>query len=63
MSTRILLGIILLVAGIFQTVTVFLLYKGHQHYMLKLMKRPFAMVFYAIFAGIMYFIGIKFLLK
>ncbi len=61
MHTNKLVGFILLLAAIFQTITLFLLYKGHNHYILKLMKRPFAMVFYAIFAGIMYFAAFKFL--
>lgn len=56
-----LVGIIVLVAAVFQTITLYLLYKGNQHYILKLVKRPVAMVFYAIFAGIMYFVAFKFL--
>lgn len=61
MHSNKLVGLVLLVAAVFQTVTLFLLSRGHNHYILRVMKRPFAMVFYAIFAGIMYFAAYKFL--
>ncbi|HVB04572.1 MAG TPA: hypothetical protein VNE41_12735 [Chitinophagaceae bacterium] len=62
MSSRIVFAVIFLLGAIFQTITIILLLRGNDHYILKVMKRPLAIGFYLIFAVILYYLALRFLL-
>lgn len=62
MNLKIVFGVIFLLAGIFQTITVWLLARGNDHYILKYFRRGIAMVFYGIFALVLLVLGFRTLL-
>lgn len=62
MSYRIVFVLIFLLGGVFQSITVLMLIRGSDHYILKVFRRPLAIAFYLLFAVIMFALGIKLLL-
>jgi len=56
-------GIILFIAASLQALSVFLMVRGHEHYLMKVVNRRVAMVFYSIFAVTLYIVAIKMFLR
>lgn len=54
MRTQTLFGILFLLGGIFQSITAYLIYQGHQHYILRFANRKLGMIIYIIFALILF---------
>jgi len=54
MRTQTLFGILFLLGGIFQAITAYLIYEGHNHYIIKLVNRKVGIVIYIIFALLLF---------
>jgi len=57
MKTQTLFGILFLLGGIFQAITAYLIYQGHEHYILRLANRRVGMILYIIFALLLFFLA------
>jgi uncharacterized membrane protein HdeD (DUF308 family) len=57
MRTQTLFGILFLLGGIFQSITAYLIYQGHEHYILRFANRRIGMIIYIIFALILFFLA------
>lgn len=57
MSIQTLFGILFLLAGIFQAITVILIYLGHKSYVLRFISRKVAMVLYSLIAFFLFFLA------
>jgi len=63
MTTQTLFGILFLLGGIFQSITAYLIYKGHGHYVLKLANRKIGVVIYVIFALLLFVLAYIYLFE
>lgn len=57
MRTQTLFGILFLLGGIFQSITAYLIYQGHDHYVLRFANRKIGMIIYIIFALILFLLA------
>ncbi|PUZ27128.1 hypothetical protein DCM91_07860 [Chitinophaga costaii] len=57
MNSHIIIGVIFLLGGIFQSITAFLVFRGHQHYAVRFLGRKGSAVLYLLLACLMYFIA------
>lgn len=57
MNSHLIIGIIFLVAGLFQSVTAFLLFRGQQHYTMRFLGKKGSAIFYLLLACLMYFLA------
>jgi len=57
MRTQTLFGILFLLGGIFQSITAYLIYQGHEHYVLRFANRKIGMIIYIIFALILFLLA------
>ena len=61
MSGHLLFALIFLLGAIFQSVTIFFLIRGSDHYILRLVKRPVAIGIYGLVVLAMIYLSIHFL--
>ena len=57
MRTQTLFGILFVLGGIFQAITAYLIYQGHEHYILRFANRKIGMIIYIIFALILFLLA------
>jgi hypothetical protein len=57
MRTQTLFGILFLLGGIFQSITAYLIYQGHDHYILRFANRKLGMIIYIIFALLLFLLA------
>jgi hypothetical protein len=57
MRTQTLFGILFLLGGIFQSITAYLIYQGHDHYILRFANRKIGMIIYIIFALLLFLLA------
>ncbi|HEU4556052.1 MAG TPA: hypothetical protein VFS25_24610 [Chitinophaga sp.] len=57
MSTQTIFGILFLLGGIFQSITAYLIYQGHEHYIMRLTNRKIGIVIYIIFALLLFLLA------
>ena len=57
MNSHIVIGLVFLLAAIFQSITAFLVLRGQQHYAVRFLGRKGSAVLYLLLACLMYFIA------
>ncbi len=61
MSGRLVFGLVFLLGALLQSLTIFFLARGNDHYILRLVKRPVAIAIYGLFVLAMLYLSIHFL--
>ncbi|ATL48499.1 hypothetical protein COR50_15765 [Chitinophaga caeni] len=59
MNTQTLYGYLFLLAGVFQLVTAFLVYRGNPHYILKLAGRKVGVIVYLVLAILLFYLAYR----
>lgn len=57
MTIQTIFGILFLLGGIFQSITAYLVYQGHEHYILRFTNRKIGAIIYIIFALLMFLLA------